>query len=79
MTHTNRGRLSVNLAGPWRWYIQTIPVGCQVLGTVSRNGSMCEIGALLQTGIGAYVLAIGGVIQSLPQSKVQGAIDAARK
>ena len=78
MTHNNRGRLTVKLGGPWRLYIQTIPVGCQVIGTVSRDGGT-ETGALLQTGIGAYVLAIGGVIQSLPQSKVQGAIDAARK
>lgn len=79
MTHNNRGRLTVNLGGPWRHYIQTIPVGCKVLGTVSRDSSLCETGALLQTGVGSYVLAIGGALQSLPQSKVQGAINAAGK
>ena len=79
MTHKNRGRLTVNLDGPWRLYCQTIPVGCKALGTVSQDGSICATGALIETGIGAYVLAIGGVIQSLPQSKVWGAISAARK
>lgn len=76
MTHNQRGRLTVDLGGNWRWYANTIPAGSQCLGTVTTaNG---ETGALLFTASGIYVRLNAGALVSLPQGKVQAAVEAAR-
>lgn len=76
MTHNQRGRLTVDLGGNWRWYANLLPAGCQCLGTVTTaNG---ETGALLFTASRVYVRLNAGAMVSLPQAKVQAAVDAAR-
>lgn len=46
MTHTNRGRLTVDTNGNWRLYTNTIPVNSTPLGTVTRDES--DTGALVR-------------------------------
>jgi len=76
MTHNQRGRLTVDLGGNWRWYANIIPAGSQCLGTVTTaNG---ETGALIFTASGIYARLNAGALVSLPQAKVQSAVDAAR-
>ena len=76
MTHNQRGRLTVDLGGNWRWYANIIPAGCQCLGTVTTARG--ETGALLFTAIGIYARLNAGAVVSLPQAKVQAAVDEAR-
>ncbi len=76
MTHNKRGRLTVDLGGNWRWYANSLPAGSKCLGTVTTaNG---ETGALLFTASGIYARLNAGALVSLPQSKVQAAVDSAR-
>lgn len=76
MTHNQRGRLTVDLGGNWRRYANIIPPGSKCIGTVrTTNG---ETGALIFTGSGIYARLNAGTIVSLPQGKVQTAVDAAR-
>ena len=76
MTHNKRGRLTVDLGGNWRWYANRLPAGSKCLGTVTTaNG---ETGALLFTASGIYARLNAGALVSLPQSKVQAAVDSAR-
>lgn len=76
MTHNQRGRLTVDLGGNWRWYANIIPSGSQCLGTVTTaNG---ETGALIFTASGIYARLNAGALVSLPQAKVQSAVEAAR-
>jgi hypothetical protein len=53
VTHTNRGRLSVDLGGAWRIYwTGPVPHGLQALGTVTRNAG--DTGALFEGLPGNY-------------------------
>jgi hypothetical protein len=77
MTHSNRGRITVDLGGKWRLYAPTLPEHSRALGTVTRDGY--DTGALIQfeeTGI--YVQGNAGAIRSLPRAKVAAAIAEAR-
>lgn len=76
--HPSRGVLSVDLAGAWRRYANHIPMGGEALGTVTTARG--ETGALVyieRTGI--YVRLNAICMISLPQRKIQAAIDAARQ
>lgn len=74
--HPSRGRLSVDLAGKWRYYANILPVSGVALGTVTKDGSTGALVWIERTGI--YVRCNAGSIVVLPQAKVQAAIDAAR-
>ena len=75
MNHSNRGRLTVQIDGPWRLYTVTIPKGSRALGTVTRDG--LDTGALvLIEATGLYVQVNVGVIRSLDQRKVKAALAA---
>lgn len=76
MNHDTRGRLSVDINGPWRIYTNHLPVGATAIGHVTSNG---ETGALVRLPTGIYVRINAGALTSLPQSKVRGAINAVRK
>lgn len=76
MTHTNRGRLAVDINGNWRIYTNTAPAGCTMLGTVKRGET--ETGALVQTEAGIYSMLNARVYKSLDQNKIAAAIAAAR-
>lgn len=76
--HDNRGRLAVTLGDGWRLYSNTIPAGSRALGTVSRDGTQSETGALIVTAAGIYSQCNAGTLRSLPQSKVVAALAAAR-
>lgn len=77
MTHINRGRLTVDLGGKWRLYANTLPQSAEALGTVTTQRG--ETGALIyieRTGI--YARLNAGSIVTLPQAKVQAAVNVAR-
>lgn len=76
MTHTNRGRLIVDLGGKWRLYANTIPSSGVALGTVTKDDATGALVFIERTGI--YVRLNAGAMVVLPQVKVQAAIDAAR-
>lgn len=76
MTHTNRGRLAVDISGNWRLYATTLPAGAEALGTVTRG--VGDTGALIRyAGTGIYAQLNAGAIRPLDQRKVQAAMDAA--
>jgi len=73
MTHTNRGRLTVDLGGKWRLYTNTIPAHSRALGTITRDTG--DTGALvLIEATGIYVQINAGCLRSLPQGKVTEAL-----
>jgi hypothetical protein len=72
MTHQNRGRLVVSHDGNWRLYTNSIPAGCTVLGTVTRDE--IETGALVKTEAGIYSMLNARVYKSLNQRKVLAAL-----
>ena len=75
MNHSNRGRLTVQIDGPWRLYTTTVPKGGRALGTVTRDG--LDTGALvLIEATGLYIQVNVGVIRSLDQRKVKVALAA---
>lgn len=75
MTHTNRGRLVVDINGNWRLYTNTLPANSTPLGTVTRDG---ETGALARIETtGAYVQVNAGAIRSLDGRKVAAALGTA--
>ena len=72
MTHTNRGRLTVNADGNWRLYSNTIPPGADALGTVTKG---TEMGALIRyRSTGVYAQLNAGAVRSLDQSKIRAAL-----
>ena len=74
MTHSNRGRLAVDVNGKWRLYTNTLPAGAIPLGTVTRSGY--DTGALVHIGTtGLYVQVNAGVVRMLDQRKVKAALD----
>jgi len=72
MTHENRGRLTVDPDGNWRLYTNSIPAGCTVLGTVTRD--VGETGALVLTNAGIYSMLNERVYRGLDQRKVRAAL-----
>jgi hypothetical protein len=70
--HLNRGRIVVDTNGNWRIYTNSIPAGCTVLGTVTRDG--IETGALVQTEAGIYSMLNARVYRGLEQRKVAAAL-----
>lgn len=70
--HLNRGRIVVDTNGNWRLYTNSIPAGCTVLGTVTRDG--VETGALVQTEAGIYSMLNARVYRGLEQRKVAAAL-----
>lgn len=75
MTHDNRGRITVNTAGNWRLYTNTLPVNSTPLGVVSREEG--ERGALVRIeATGLLVQVNDGVIRSLDQRKTAAALAA---
>lgn len=76
MTHSNRGRLTVDTNGNWRLYTNTIPANSTPLGTVTRDES--DTGALVRIETtGAYVQVNAGAIRSLDGRKVAAALGTA--
>ena len=72
-SHTNRGRLSVDLGGKWRLYTNTIPAGSRAIGTVKRGDG--DTGALvLIESTGQYVQINAGGLRSLDQRKIAAAV-----
>jgi hypothetical protein len=73
MTHENRYRLDVNPSGNWRLYTNTLPVGWEAKGTVTREGF--DTGALFCIpATGEYVQMNAGVCRSLDQRKIKAAL-----
>lgn len=73
MTHSNRGRLTVDLNGNWRLYTNTTPANATPLGTVTRDES--DTGALVRMDkTGMYVQVNAGTIRSLDGRKVAAAL-----
>lgn len=76
MTHSNRGRLTVDLNGNWRLYTNTPPANSTPLGTVTRDE--CDTGALVRIeATGAYVQVNANAIRSLDGRKVAAALGTA--
>lgn len=73
MTHTNRGRLSVDTNGNWRLYTNTLPANSTPLGTVTRDET--DTGALVRIETtGAYVQVNASTIRALDGRKVAAAL-----
>lgn len=73
MTHTNRGRLTVDANGNWRLYTNTIPANSTPIGTVTRDES--DTGALVRVETtGAYAQVNAGAMRSLDGRKVAAAL-----
>jgi len=73
MTHTNRGRLTVDLGGKWRHYTNTLPEGGRAIGTVTREGY--DTGALvLIEATNLYVQINASSLRSLDHRKVTAAL-----
>ena len=76
MAHNNRGRILVDIAGPWKLYAGPLPTGVEPIGTVTRDeGETGTLVRIIATGIYAQLNA--GAISSLPQRKVAAALTAA--
>jgi len=75
MTHTNRGRLAVNLDGKWRLYTNTIPRDAEALGTVTQGEGYT--GALVKLPSGLYVQINAGAMRNLEGRKVAAALGTA--
>lgn len=71
--HPNRGTLTINPAGNWHIYTNTLPAGSRAIGTVSRGD--VDTGALaLIERTGLYVQVNAGAIRTLDQRKVLTAL-----
>lgn len=75
MTHTNRGRLTVDIDGKWRLYTNTIPSGAEALGTVTQGEG--DTGALVKLPSGLYVQINAGTMRNLDGRKVASALGTA--
>ena len=66
-------KITVDAAGNWRLYTNTVPAGAVVLGTVTRDG--IDTGALVRMGnTGAYLQINAGCARSLDGRTVAAAI-----
>ena len=73
MTHSNRGRLTVDANGNWRLYTNAIPANSTPLGTVTRD--IGDTGALVRMDkTGVYVQVNAGTIRSLDGRKVAASL-----
>lgn len=73
MNHDNRGRLTIDSAGNWRLYSNTVPAGAVPLGTVTRDG--IDTGALVRyESTGLYAQVNAGAVRSLDGRKVAAAL-----
>ncbi len=73
MTHENRGRITIDAAGNWRLYTNTVPAGATPLGTVTREGA--DTGALVRyEATGLYAQVNAGAVRSLDGRKVAAAL-----
>jgi len=72
-THSNRGRLTVDIGGKWKLYTNFIPASSIPIGVVHRGdfGS----GALVKLSSGFYVQINAGVISMICQRKIAAAIE----
>ena len=76
MTHSNRGRLTVDPNGNWRLYTNTSPANATPIGTVTRD--IGDTGALVRIdATGAYVQVNAGAVRSLDGRKVAAALGTA--
>lgn len=74
---SNRARLQVDLAGPWRLYQHAVPAGWEILGTVQRG---MEIGALARNQTtGNMAMMRAGAAAMLDQRKALAALEAAQR
>ena len=72
---SNRAKLHIDLAGPWRLYQHAVPPGWDILGTVQRG---MEIGALARHQVTRnLVMMRAGAASMLDQRKAIAAIEAA--
>ena len=75
MAHENRGRITVNPAGAWKLYANTLPAGSTPLGTVTRDG--IDTGALVRfDATGLYAQINAGAVRNLDRRKVEAALQA---
>lgn len=66
-------KLTVDAAGNWRLYTNTVPAGSVVLGTVTRDG--IDTGALVRfERTGAYAQVNAGAVRSLDGRSVRAAL-----
>lgn len=75
MSRAHRSRIAVDVPGRPELYTGTLPLGWDVVGTVTDADGT---GALLRNHrTGIYCRANAGALRSLPQSKVEAALNAA--
>ena len=68
-----RMKLTVDAAGNWRLYTNTVPEGSVVLGTVTRDGT--DTGALVRfERTGAYAQVNAGAVRSIDGRAVAAAL-----
>lgn len=73
MNHENRSRITVDTAGNWKLYSNTVPAGAEALGTVTRG--IGDTGALIRyTETGKYAQLNAGAIRTLDGRKVAAAL-----
>lgn len=74
---SNRARLQIDLAGPWRLYQHVAQPGWEIIGTVQRG---LEIGALARNRTtGALVMMRAGAVSMLDQRKALAALESAKE
>ena len=73
MDHDTPDRITVDPAGNWRLYSETLPDGATPLGTVTREDA--DVGALVRfEKTGRYAQVNGGAARNLDGRKVAGAL-----
>ena len=73
MNHDNRSRITVDTAGNWRLYANSLPAGAEAIGTVTRGEG--DTGALIRyAASGLYAQLNAGAIRALDGRKVSAAL-----
>lgn len=73
MNHENRSRITVDTAGNWKLYSNTLPTGAEAIGTVTRGSG--DTGALIRyIASGQYAQLNAGTIHTLDGRKVAAAL-----
>lgn len=65
-------RVTVDRAGNWMLYTNSLPVGAEAIGTVTRDGY--DTGALARLPTGSYVQVNAGAIRNLDGRAVAAAL-----
>lgn len=73
MVHTDHDRLTVEVGGKWRLYTNTIPIGAEAIGVVSR-GDLGDTGALVKLSSGSYVQINASILRNLDGRKIAAAL-----